>query len=617
LREPGNCLLISDGAHTLRLRLLYAAACLLWAPFLRADRDPGITVGWISRSPSMDWVRDSPHPDRDGWPAPGQTVTWVAHVRNWNAVARTALPYRWRLDGAEIASGSADLPASSSTPIELAWSWTFDRHVLTFEIDGDGQNALSIFTDAISVGFYVEQSVYDFMRENQPKLGIDSFSFDDWAERHIARFNEMAALAVYPETPRGVLDRWRLDEIAVVPDGALPLVPLPNYGQMDGQPNESTHPNTADRAVDLEWGFPAKMLTSFTDLTTADDSNPFFLSGSLVHELGHARYLVDVYGWNVWTGESDGSQIAIKEGGKPVAGSPLMPLSGSYAHFTFEQGLMNQDYSFIDRYSAIVLNFIAGDRAIEGNSNDPDNEGSWLNDLPAENRLTILNSAGAPIPDASIRIYQATGVPGHFLTKFYDDVPDLNLRTDEHGQVLVGRCPFAADGRIVHHFGESNVTAIVRVESHGVVAYGFLESRLFNLAYWSGHSELADHELSVGLPVCFPVRPALIDPPAEAAVPDARVLLSWSGGGTHVGGYRIWASIDGRPPRLLAETDGHTKSLAIFVAGRVAWWVEVDPFDCPPSRSATGFFTAPAPPRRGPVAVPPAELIPAVTRPPH
>ena len=96
------------------------------------------------------------------------------------------------------------------------------------------------------------------MRDNQPKLGVDSFSFEDWAQRHISRFNEMAALAIYPGTPSGVLDRYRLDELVVVPDGALPLVPLPNYGQMDGQPNESTHPNTADKSVDLRMGLPGE-----------------------------------------------------------------------------------------------------------------------------------------------------------------------------------------------------------------------------------------------------------------------------------------------------------------------------------------------------------------------
>jgi hypothetical protein len=293
-----------------------------------------------------------------------------------------------------------------------------------------------------------------------------------------------------------------------------------------------------------------------------------------------------------------------------------MPLSGDYVHFTYEQGLMNQDYSFIDRYSAIVLNFIAGHRAIEGNSNDPDNEGTYLNDLPAENRLTIRNSAGAPIPDASVRIYQATGVPGHFLTKFYDDIADLEFHTDEHGQVLVGRCPFAADGRIIHQFGGSNVTAIVRVEKDGAVAYGFLESRLFNLAFWAGQTDFADHDLSVGIPLCFPDRPALIAPATEAVVEESLVPLSWSGGGTHVGGYRLWASIDGSLPRLLAETDRLTKTFTIRAVGRVAWWVEVDP-RLPAVALGDRFFTAPPPPERGRLAVAPADVPEDVTRDPR
>ena len=577
----------------MRLSPVFATVLFLSAAAVFADKDPDITVGWISRTPSIDYVWDSPHPDRDGWPAPGQSVAWVAHVRNWKETPRPALPYRWLVDGEVVASGTVDLPASDVAAIALPWTWSFERRRLTFAIDGDGENALTIFTDAVSIGFYVEQGMYDFMRRYQPLLGIGSDSFEDWVERHVDRFNEIAALAVYPETPRGVLDRFRIDEIVVVPDGALPLVPLPNQGQMDGQPNGSTHPNKDDRSVDLQWGFPAAGTAYLTDFTTANDSNPFYLSGSLLHELGHARYLVDVYGWNVWTGGNDGSEVVITEGGAPVAGTPMMPRSGDYVHFTPEQGLMNQDYSFIDRYSATVMNFIAGDRAIEGNYNDPDNDGSFLNDLPAQNRLTIRRAGGLPIPGADVRIYQATGVPGHFITKYYDDVPDLELSTDAHGQVLVGRCPFSADGRIVHHFGGSNVTAIVRVEKDGVVAYGFLESRLFNLAYWAGKTGFADHDLFVGAPLCFPVRAALLSPAQDAVEPSRRVTLEWSGGGSEITGYRIWTSSDGAPARLAGEVPASTTALATEVQGRVAWWVEARHASCPSSRSPTGFFTAP------------------------
>ena len=595
---------------------IVVSALLLFSPAARADRDPDITVGWISRTPSIDYVWDSPHPERDGWPAPGQPIAWVAHVRNWKATSRTALPYRWLLDGEEVASGAVDLPASSTTDVELPWTWTFDRHRLTFAIDGDGENTLTVFTDAISIGFYVEQGLYDFMHLHQPALGIGANSFEDWVERHVDRMNEMAALAVYPETPKGVLDRFRIDEVVVVPDGALPLVPLPNEGQMDGQPNGSTHPNKDDRSVDLQWGFPAAQTAYFDDFTSVSDQNLFYLEGSLIHELGHARYLVDVYGWNVWTGGSDGSEVAITENGVPVAGTPLMPSSGQYVHFTPEQGLMNQDYSFFDRPSAIALNFIAGHRAIEGNSNDPDNEGSFLNDLPAENRLTIRTAGGIPIPDADVRIYQATGVGGHFITKYYDDVPDLELRTDAHGQVLVGRCPFAADGRIVHHFGGSNVTAIVRVQEGAAVSYGFLESRLFNLAYWDGKTDFADHDLFVGAPLCFPARAALLSPALDATVDGPLVTLRWSGGGQEITGYRIWVSSNGSPAQLAGEVSAQTKSLPISAAGRVAWWVETKHASCPSSRSATGFFTAPGGGPRAPRIVPVPAPEPARISPP-
>jgi hypothetical protein len=270
-----------------------------------------------------------------------------------------------------------------------------------------------------------------------------------------------------------------------------------------------------------------------------------------------------------------------------------MPSSGPYVHFTPEQGLMNQDYSFIDRYSAIAMNFIAGHRAIEGNFNDPDNEGSFLNDLPAENRLTIRNAGGLPIPDADVRIYQATGVPGHFITKFYDDVPDLELRTDADGRVLVGRCPFSKDGRVVHHFGGSNVTAIVRVEKNGSVSYGFLESRLFNLAYWAGETDFADHDLSVGSPPCFPTRAALLSPALDATTPTRVVTLKWTGGGEQITGYRVWVASEGSPARLAGEVSAQTNALAVEARGRTAWWVETQHASCPPSRSAVEFFDAP------------------------
>src|SRR5204863_8995744 len=128
-----------------------------------------------------------------------------------------------------------------------------------------------------AVGFWVEESFYRFMRDHQQELpGIGSASFEDWGQRHIRKFNEMAALAVYPETPHGVLDRWRLQKVVIVPDGTLPIVPV---DPKDG--NGSSHPNDGDRTIDLSWGFRASD-ASFSSLTTIAQ-NQFYLNGTLIH----------------------------------------------------------------------------------------------------------------------------------------------------------------------------------------------------------------------------------------------------------------------------------------------------------------------------------------------
>jgi hypothetical protein len=586
-------------------RLWILRALLLICLFVDASAFAAgdVLVGFIARTPRLDYVRDAADPTREGWPAPGQTVSWDAHLVSSFATDLPSVSYRWLLDGAEVARGTIAIPPNGSVVASLPWRWSFVRHELTFQIDPDGvlaedekgNDVLSVFTDALSVGFYVEKAYYDLFRKSQHLLaGAHSNSFEDWAQRQIRRFNEMARSAVYAETPEGVLDRWRIDEIVVVPDGALPLVPLPNEGQFQGQPNGNTEPNSDDRSVDLVWGFRAFEVPYFTDLTTADESNPFYLNGTLIHELGHARYLVDVYGWNVRNG-AEGDRIDITENGAPVFGSALMPSSGVYAHFTSEKGLMNQTYGFIDRYSAIAMNLVAGRRAVRGNYNEPENIGSFLNDLPAENRLTIRHADGALAKDADVWIYQGTGGLPYYFSRIFDDVPDAKLRTDSSGQVLVGRCPFSADGRVVHTYGLSNAAAIVRVSDASGVAYGFLESLDFNLAYWRGETAFADHELALGSPPCFRNAPALLSPLFESDVPSPATLSWRSVPGSS--GYEVWASENGGPALRLASVDASITRYAAALSGHVAWWVVAAVPGCASVRSGLGFFDAgPAPP---------------------
>ena len=468
-----------------------------------ANEDPApgtdLTIGFIARLPRIDYIWGSPNPAVEGWPAIGDTVIWQAKIRNWAEEDYSAVPYKWLFDGVEVDSGTVPMFAQSDTTVNYPWIWTFDRHELKFILDPNDiiqeeeelNNELLIYTNAISAGFYVEQSVFDYFHQYQQYLNVHSNCWEDWAQRHVKIWNQMFADAIFPETPSGVLDRIRIDDIHVVPDGALPLA-----GGL-----ATNTPNLNDRTIDLQWGFPEDLLSGgfYSNHSSPSMSNPFYFEGSLMHELGHARYLIDVYGFDV-NDDGSGNTVAIMENGQLIVGTPYMPMVGGGVYHTPIHGLMNGQYTYVDHYSAVAMNLIAGHRATYGNYNAPNNIGVFLQDLPQENFLTVKNESGELLTNASIEIYQSEGQAGEWYGKYYDDIPDIiELQTDSLGQVAVGRCPFDVDGTIEHDYGRSNVIAIIRVEKDGLIGYTFLEVSSFNFEYWRGNTLLGNEEVTVRL----------------------------------------------------------------------------------------------------------------------
>jgi hypothetical protein len=181
-----------------------------------------LTVTHISRLPEIDYVWGSTNPTRDGWPADGQPIVWRANVKNFSAVPATS-SYRWTLDGLTVARGTQAFAANATTSVDLPSTWRFERHRLAFEVDpianeeSTANNRLEVFTDALSVGFWVEQSLYDYFRAHQRDLGVGSTCWENWAQRLVGYYNDMAAMAVYPETPNGVQDRLRIDRSSSCP----------------------------------------------------------------------------------------------------------------------------------------------------------------------------------------------------------------------------------------------------------------------------------------------------------------------------------------------------------------------------------------------------------------
>ena len=220
-----------------------------------------------------------------------------------------------------------------------------------------------------------------------------------------------------------------------------------------------------------------------------------FLEGTLLHELGHARYLLDMYGFGVSAGKEN-QWIRIEEQGEPVAGSRWMPyIWGDVVHDYDYKGLMGSQYVYIDAYSAACLNRIAGHRAVCGNMNSPCNIGEFANDLPAKNFVTLRDQEGNLLTGADVKVFRADGVEGVWYGKQYDNVPDMELRANGKGVVSLGRNPFT-EGKIEHTYGISNGVIIVRVEKDGKVGYGFLESTHFNMEYWRGNQKAGHYTMT-------------------------------------------------------------------------------------------------------------------------
>ncbi len=483
------------------LTVLAAGACDAW-PFGPGGSDQqDLTIRYIERLPHMDFVVGSDDPTHEGWPEPGETVTWRAHIWNWSGYARE-VPYSWELDGEPAGDGVVEIGPGEEGTADLEWEWTFDRHTVSFTVDPEneiieeeeGNNTRSLFTDALAVGFWVEQPVYDAFREIQPQMpGVASTSFEDWAHRHIDLYNQMAAAAVYPETPDGVLDRWRVDRIVVLPRGGLQSIPNP----------------ARDQSVDLRWSYPAEDADFYWHWFDAglQGLGVNIYNRTFIHELGHQRYLLDVYQTRVYSGRP-AHRIEVTENGESIVGTYLpiiatgqKTINGqTYTEYLIREppmdGLMIQDYTFIDRYSAGALNRIAGQRAVGG---FPSNLGEYVNDLPAAMGIRVLDAeSGAVLDGADVVEYQSElaqeeGQYGRVI----DDTPDIQTTADPDGIAWLGSAPFDQDRLDV--FAMYTGTVLIRVEHQGRVGYAFLDAMYYNMAYWRGETESAVLDLEVTL----------------------------------------------------------------------------------------------------------------------
>jgi hypothetical protein len=513
--EPGMFVLTETGPQKLGVRYgdFEREIALEATPRKLANRRPDVEILFIERLPRIDYPGPDNQDPQAGWPAPGSTVTWRAHVFNWGT-APLPVTYEWRLDDEVVARGRETIPVGppgvTGTPIDLEWEWTFDRHDLTLTVQPipriaellTNNNTLTIQTNAITCGFWVERSLWDYMHEHQHRLPTkDANSFAGWGQRMMRQWNKMFRAARFAEYPDGIVERVRLDRVVVVPDFGLPLA--------GGLP--SNNPDLRDKTVDMTWGMesgeikpgtelppdhwwsPERAIRAFEngDIENQRQDPPFWCGLGYIHELAHARYLVDAYGFNVHTGHgTDITQrmlhVTDEEG--PILGRYL-PLDVDLVHWRNYPGQMGGNYWAWSVFDAMCWNRRAGWRARGGNCNSPPVIGEFLNDIPETLVYQFEDTDGNALAGAEIWIYQAAGTGQGWYTKLYDDEPDLQLTADNRGRITVDRTLWAENGQIRHTFGQGNGKVLVRVTYEGQHYYLFEEVTHANIAYNLGHTD--------------------------------------------------------------------------------------------------------------------------------
>jgi hypothetical protein len=352
----------------------------------------------------------------------------------------------------------------------LPWTWQTGAHTVGLYVDPDNRreeasefnNRIIDRADALAVGLWVEQGLYNDFHARQRNLEIGSNSWEDWAQRQMAFWNFDCINAVWPDSPNGVTDRVRIDRIVVVPDGALPL--------KGGLPSNNP---TQDKTMDLMWGFNSALRPMYSSYKI-EDSNAFYREMSLVHELGHARYLIDHYGFDV------ANQVNVTENGMPIYGTPLLPLiARDIVYYNQFGGVMNGPYERSSVWSpaeALAHNRIAGKRATKGNQNAPGTIGEYLNDIPKHTQLHFALPDGTPLAEAEVKLYPAEG-------SIFPDKISQTLYCDENGNTEIEGSPFLKTGR---------QELLFRIAWQGQVFYQFLEAHSLNMAYWRGQTEEAN-----------------------------------------------------------------------------------------------------------------------------
>ncbi len=512
------CFLIGNASFIIAWR------CLCWHP-APPDAPPGVDldVTFISRDPMyymycVEYPDDLPqicpgHEADQHWPAPGELVTFTAHVVNKGSSASPGFGFEWAIDGEAVLAGTLPgLASGAELTTTYQWAWAhemegdqvLDDHAVRFTADPQNlieesyetNNSLQDRTNALSFALYITAAMY--AEYNTPVDPVYPYSAEDWLQKQIAAINTNLAAAVYPATPDGATVRVRIDRIAIAETN-----PAPDYHHdggwfidVDLRKGASAY---YDASVDIDWG--------------------------LVHELAHQMGLIDLYASNIYhssvfvqnrLGALTGFGFEWPREGI-MGGGDIYPYTAWYLYDSHTAGGLSSNYGYRNGYYGV-----------------------YQYDIPLQNHFLVLDNQGNPAPGVQVSLYQRT--PGLWDWTGHtglDNLAEITGSTDSIGLFTLpnrsaGGGAVTEIGHVLQDnpFGKIDVIGamnrfLVKLSQGEHEEFFWLDVTAFNLAYWLGDTEQHTFVLNSHLPPAdAPLAPAL----QPVKVEGYQVELCWQPG---------------------------------------------------------------------------------------
>ena len=436
------------------------------------------------------------------WPAPGERVTYTAHVRNKGTFASPAYSFEWRSSGNRVGEGSATpLAPGAEATFDYVALWPASPEIIEFRVDpgdtivetAEGNNALAIGSHDLSLSIWVEEGLYDIFNRTENLSG--SRSFEDWIQAQFAKMNERFGQARYPVAPDGIRDRVRIDKMVVLAQGDGVF-----SGAITACSPDDIDPDKL--LIDGRWiftdGDPTDARGAGGEWQAYVDGFVNTIDFGLIHELAHQLGVIDLYRMNLANEPSTNNRFQVLDlAGQVIPASRLPTFGFDQLLFQFPGIMVGGDTSpyrdgtYFESHTAGGLNSHYNRRR--------GYFGEYLFDTPAATHLKVLDGGGLPLAGVEVQLYQKGA-----LDEVFDDTPEIVGATGPDGRMPLPNRPVAvpittATGHTLraNPFGQifhegTNGTMLVRAVDRGQELYGWLFIIDLNLAYWEGRTDEAE-----------------------------------------------------------------------------------------------------------------------------